>query len=86
MLPYFNLEKEYNPALGLRGTRLCLARPEMFKVQLRAILRAAVDGNLAIMFPMITTIEELDWIEEIFTQVKQELTARGERFNPDIER
>jgi len=82
--PYFHLEKENNPALGMRGIRLCLARPEMFKTQLRAILRASVFGNLAIMFPMITAAFELDRIEEILRGVREDLMARNVRFNEDI--
>lgn len=56
---YFNLNKEDNPALGFRAIRICLARPEIFKTQLRALYRASVYGNLGIMFPMITSVNEV---------------------------
>ena len=70
---YFNLEKEENPALGYRGIRICLKQPEIFKTQLRALLRAAVFGNLAVMYPMIISVEEVKKIREIVSEVKAEL-------------
>ena len=70
---YFNLEKEENPALGYRAIRICLKQPEIFKTQLRALLRAAVFGNLAVMYPMIISVEEVKKIREIVSEVKAEL-------------
>lgn len=72
---YFQLEKEANPALGLRAIRLCLERPDIFKTQLRALYRASVYGNLGIMFPMVTAVKELEEILSICNEVKRELTA-----------
>ena len=70
---YFNLGKEENPALGYRAIRICLKQPEIFKTQLRALLRAAVYGNLSVMYPMITSTEEVEQIFAIVEEVKQEL-------------
>ncbi len=74
---YFHLGKEENPALGYRGIRICLKEPEVFKVQLRALLRAAACGNLAVMYPMITSMEEIEQIKEILEEVKKELKEAG---------
>lgn len=70
---YFNLGKEDNPALGYRGIRICLKQPVIFKTQLRALLRAAVYGNLSIMYPMITSLKEVDSIYRIVDEVEEEL-------------
>lgn len=70
---YFNLGKEDNPALGYRAIRICLKQPDIFKTQLRALFRAAVYGNLSIMYPMITSTEEVHQIYEIVNEVKEEL-------------
>ena len=70
---YFNLPKEENPAMGLRAIRLCLERPEIFKTQLRAIYRASAFGPVGIMFPMITSVEEIDQILDLTETVKKEL-------------
>ncbi|MEE1186488.1 MAG: phosphoenolpyruvate--protein phosphotransferase [Acutalibacteraceae bacterium] len=74
---YFGLEKEENPALGYRAIRICLTRPEIFKTQLRALYRASVYGNLGIMFPMITSVAELEKILAVCNEVKSELKAEG---------
>lgn len=74
---YFNLDKEENPALGYRAIRICLTRIEIFKTQLRALYRAAMFGNISIMFPMITSVEELHQIKEITDEVKEELEKEG---------
>ena len=74
---YFGMEKEENPALGCRAIRLCLTRTEIFKTQLRALLRASAYGRLAIMYPMITSVKEVRRIREIVEEVKAELEARG---------
>lgn len=74
---YFNLDNEENPALGYRAIRICLKQPEIFKTQLRALLRAAVFGNLSVMYPMITSVEEVEQIFEIVDEVKAELEQNG---------
>lgn len=74
---YFGLGEEENPALGYRAIRICLKQPEIFKTQLRALLRAAVYGNLSIMYPMIISTEEVKKITEIVRQVQEELEAEG---------
>lgn len=82
---YFNLEKEENPALGYRAIRICLTKPEIFKTQLRALYRASVYGNLGIMFPMITSVSELEKIFEICEEVKSELTSEGIEYSENVE-
>ena len=72
---YFGMDKEENPALGYRAIRICLTRPEIFKTQLRALFRASAYGNLAIMYPMITSLWEVKRIKEIVEEVKAELNA-----------
>lgn len=74
---YFNLAKEANPALGYRAIRICLTRPEIFKTQLRAIFRASNYGNIAIMYPMIISVDEVHEIKKIVAEVKQELDDAG---------
>ncbi len=74
---YFNLGKEDNPAMGYRAIRICLTEPEIFKTQLRALLRATVFGNLSIMYPMITSVEEVKKIYEIMDEVKAQLDTDG---------
>lgn len=74
---YFHLGKEENPALGYRGIRICLKQPEVFKVQLRALLRAAFYGNISVMYPMITSVEEVEQIKEVLAEVKGELDEEG---------
>ena len=73
---YFNLGNEDNPAMGYRAIRICLRQPKIFKTQLRALLRAAVYGNLSIMYPMITSTEEVKKIYEIVAEVEEELKAQ----------
>ncbi len=74
---YFNLGEEENPALGYRAIRICLSQPEIFKTQLRALLRAAMYGNLSVMYPMITSPWEVEKIYEIVAEVKAELDEAG---------
>lgn len=74
---YFNLGKEDNPAMGYRAIRICLKQPDIFKTQLRALLRAAVFGNISIMYPMITSVDEVKKIFEIVKEVQEELDALG---------
>ena len=83
---YLQIPKETNPALGLRGIRYSLCRLGVFKTQLRAMLRAGVYGKLAILFPMITSLEEVLRIKEILEEVKQELSEQGRVFckNPEL--
>lgn len=77
-------EKEANPALGFRGIRICLERPEMFRVQLRAILRASAGGNLRVMFPMISGLEELRKAKAILRHAKEELDREGIPYDPEL--
>lgn len=74
---YFHLKKEDNPAMGYRAIRICLTRPEIFKTQLRALYRASIYGNLGVMFPMITSVSELEKILAICEEVKAELREQG---------
>ena len=73
---YFNLGKEENPALGYRAIRICLKQPEIFKAQLRSLFRSAVYGNLSVMYPMITSTEEVEKIYAIVAEVEEELKAQ----------
>ncbi|ATD30760.1 phosphoenolpyruvate--protein phosphotransferase [Macrococcoides bohemicum] len=84
-LPYLNLPKEMNPFLGYRAIRLCLAQPEIFRPQLRALLRASVHGNLSIMFPMIATINEFREAKAILEDEKANLTKENIKFSDNIE-
>ncbi|MEE8836783.1 MAG: phosphoenolpyruvate--protein phosphotransferase [Eubacteriales bacterium] len=82
---YLHLDAEANPALGFRAIRICLTRPEIFKAQLRALFRASAFGNIAIMYPMITSLEEVHRIKEIVEEVKKELDDAGVPYNKDLE-
>ena len=84
-IDYFGLEKEENPALGKRGIRLCFEREDVFKTQIRAILRASAYGKLAIMLPMIVSEDEVRRALAIIAQCKRELRARGQDFDGQIE-
>ncbi|NME83523.1 phosphoenolpyruvate--protein phosphotransferase [Clostridium sp. SM-530-WT-3G] len=84
-LPYLPLPKEMNPFLGYRAIRLCLDRKEIFKVQLRALLRASVYGKLAVMFPMISGLEEFEQAKEVVEECKAELRAEGKEYSDDIQ-
>ena len=74
---YFNMDKEDNPALGMRAIRICLTRTEIFKTQLRALYRASAYGNINIMYPMIANMWEIDRIKEIEKEVRNELKQQG---------
>ena len=76
-IDYFNLNHENNPAMGYRAIRICLDRVDIFKTQLRALLRASVFGNIAIMYPMIISVDEVRKIKEIVEEVKAEFDAKG---------
>ena len=84
-VPYIDIPKEMNPFLGYRAIRLCLGNVEVFRTQLRAILRASVYGNVKIMIPMISTMKELKDSKKILQQAKDELTKEGIQFKDDIE-
>lgn len=84
-IDYFNLPKEENPALGYRAIRICLDRKEIFKTQLKALYRASAYGKLAIMLPMIISLEEVKKAKEIIEEVKLELTRENISFNPNLE-
>lgn len=82
---YFGLEKEENPALGYRAIRICLTRKEIFKTQLRALYRASAFGQIAVMFPMIISVDEVHQIQAIIAEVKEELRNEGVDFREDVE-
>ncbi len=82
---YFKLKPEENPALGYRAIRICLTRPEIFKTQLRALYRASMFGKLGIMFPMITSVAELEKILALCNEVKSELKSQGVEFSEKTE-
>ena len=82
---YFNLPREENPALGFRAIRICLSRPEIFKTQLRALYRASAFGSLGIMFPMITSVDEVSRIIDICNEVKGELREKNISFSERVE-
>lgn len=82
---YFKLAKEDNPAMGLRAIRICLTRPEIFKTQLRALCRASVFGNLAVMFPMIISVDEVRRSKALLVEVQQELTVADIAYDKNME-
>jgi phosphotransferase system enzyme I (PtsI) len=84
-IPYLNLQKELNPFLGVRAIRLCFEKVVLFKIQLRAILRASVYGKALIMYPMIAVKEEVLKANEVLNVVKEELTKEGIPFDKDIQ-
>ncbi len=84
-VPYFDLPKEENPALGYRAIRICLTRKELFKTQLRALYRASAFGNISIMFPMITSLKEVLEIKEVAAEVKAELKKAGIPYKENLE-
>lgn len=84
-LPYLNLPKEMNPFLGYRAIRLCLDQQDIFRTQLRALLRASAYGKLNIMFPMVATIKEFRDAKAILLEEKDKLTSEGQEVADDIE-
>ena len=84
-IPYMDLPKEENPFLGYRAIRYCLANPEEYKVQIKALLRASAFGDVKIMVPLVTAINEIRMVKKIVEECKAELDARGVAYNPDIE-
>jgi phosphotransferase system enzyme I (PtsI) len=85
ILPQVEAQKEINPALGLRAIRFCLKNIELFKIQLRGILRASAYGDIKIMFPMISGMEEIRRARQLLEECKRELKVEGKAFNQDIE-
>ncbi|MCH5586451.1 phosphoenolpyruvate--protein phosphotransferase [Shimazuella sp. AN120528] len=84
-LPYLDLPEEMNPFLGWRAIRISLSRPELFQVQLRALLRASAHGKVRIMFPMISHLEQIQEVKRILEETKKQLTAENIAFDPEIE-
>ena len=84
-LGLMNITQEANPFMGLRAIRLCLKYPDLFKTQLKGILRASVTGNVKIMYPMITQVEEIRQANEILNQAKAELRKEGKKFDEDVQ-
>ena len=84
-LPYLNLPKEMNPFLGYRAIRICLDKKDLFKVQLRALLRASIYGNLKIMYPMISTLEEIKAANALLKEAEEELLQEGQAVSSNYE-
>ena len=84
-IPYMDFEKEENPFLGFRAVRYCLANPNMYKVQLRAITRASAFGKVKIMVPLVTTVDEVRDVKKLVAEIKDELRAEGIAFDEGIE-
>ena len=84
-LPYYEFEAEENPFLGWRAVRMCLSEVEVFKTQLRALLRASAYGKIKIMIPMIISLEEVRQVKALLEECKAELKAEGLAFNPEVE-
>ena len=84
-IDYFDLDFEENPALGYRAIRICLDRKEIFKTQLRALCKASVYGKLAVMFPMITSLWEVQEIKTILQEVQNELKEQGLEYDENLE-
>src|SRR5437763_10379636 len=76
--------REDNPVLGLRGLRLCMKHREMFRTQLRALLRASVFGNLKIMFPLVTGVQEIRQVKSLIRELKEELDSEGHEYNTSL--
>ena len=84
-IPYLHMVKEENPFMGFRAVRYCLANPDQYKVQLRALLRASAFGDVKIMIPLVTCVEEVLAVKELVEECKAELTEEGRKFNENIE-
>ncbi|WP_455136958.1 phosphoenolpyruvate--protein phosphotransferase [Thermophilibacter sp.] len=84
-IPYLNLQKEENPFMGYRAVRYCLNNPDQYKVQLTALLRASAFGDIKIMIPLVTNIDEIRQVKELVEECKADLDARGVAYNKDIE-
>ena len=84
-IPYMNMQHEDNPFMGFRAVRYCLKNPDQYKVQLRALLRASAYGDVKIMIPLVTTVDEVRQVRALVEECKKELDAEGVKYNPDIE-
>ena len=84
-IPYLHMQKEDNPFMGFRAVRYCLANPDQYKVQLRALLRASAFGDVKIMIPLVTCVEEVKAVKALVEECKHELTDEGRKFNENIE-
>nr|WP_073294104.1 phosphoenolpyruvate--protein phosphotransferase [Parolsenella massiliensis] len=84
-IPYLHMQKEDNPFMGFRAVRYCLANPDQYKVQLRALLRASAFGDVKIMIPLVTCVEEVRAVKALVEECKRELTDEGRKFNENIE-
>ena len=84
-IPYLHMQKEENPFLGFRAVRYCLANPDQYKVQLRALLRASAFGDIKIMVPLVTCVEEVRAVKALVEECKAELANEGRKFNENIE-
>ena len=84
-IPYMDFEKEENPFLGFRAVRYCLANPDMYKTQLRAITRASAFGKAKIMVPLVTTVDEVRAVKKLVAEIKEDLRKEGIAFDEDIE-
>ena len=84
-IPYMDFEKEENPFLGFRAVRYCIANPDMYKTQLRAIVRASAFGGAKIMVPLVTTVDEVRTVKKLVSEIKEELRAEGIAFDEGIE-
>ncbi len=84
-IPYLNMEKEENPFMGYRAVRYCLDNADQYKVQLRALLRASAFGDIKIMIPLVTCVEEVRAVKELVEVCKEELDQEGFKYNPDTE-
>lgn len=84
-IPYLNMEKEENPFLGFRAVRYCLANEDSYKVQLRALLRASAFGDIKIMIPLVTTVDEVRAVKALVEDIKKDLDAEGIAYNKNIE-
>ncbi len=84
-IPYLHMQKEDNPFMGFRAVRYCLANPDQYKVQLRALLRASAFGDVKIMIPLVTCVEEVRAVKALVEECKHELADEGRKFNENIE-
>ena len=84
-IPYLHMQKEDNPFMGFRAVRYCLANPDQYKVQLRALLRASAFGDVKIMIPLVTCVEEVKAVKELVEECKHELADEGRRFDENIQ-
>ena len=84
-IPYMKMDREDNPFMGFRAVRYCLENRELFKTQLRALLRANAEGNIRIMIPMVTCLQEIRDVRALMAECSDELKAEGKKFDPDVQ-